>query len=107
MYDSPVTRVVSDICHKMEEQEDGKLTYTISQAVGYSVDKPELIKALNYDRDQYKKGYEDAMAVLDTIKAEINEKISHYDHFSSSNTAHGLEMAIEIIDNHISGKDGE
>lgn len=39
--------------------------------------------------------------VLEDIKAEINEKISHYEHFSSSNTAHGLEMALEIIDKHL------
>ena len=39
--------------------------------------------------------------VLGEIKGEINKKISHYDHFSSSNTAHGLEMALEIIDKHL------
>lgn len=37
-------------------------------------------------------------AVLAKIKAEIDEKISHYEHFTSSNTAHGLEMAKEIIE---------
>lgn len=40
---------------------------------------------------------------LDDVKAEIEEKISHYDHFQGSNTAHGLEIALEIIDKHISG----
>ena len=38
------------------------------------------------------------MTTLEKIKAEINEKISHYEHFSSSNTAHGLQMALDIID---------
>ena len=37
-------------------------------------------------------------AVLAKIKAEIDEKISHYEHFLSSNTAHGLEMSKEIIE---------
>ena len=41
---------------------------------------------------------------LDNVKAEIEEKISHYDHFQGSNTAHGLEIALEIIDKHISGE---
>lgn len=45
--------------------------------------------------------------VLGDIKAEINEKISHYEHFSSSNTAHGLEMAIEIIDKHLGKEQDE
>lgn len=37
-------------------------------------------------------------AVLTKIKAEIDEKISHYEHFASSNTANGLTMAKKIIE---------
>ena len=44
---------------------------------------------------------------IDSIKAEIQEKISHYDHFQGSNTANGLNIALEIIDKHISGKENE
>ena len=44
------------------------------------------------------------MSAVEDIKAEIEEKISHYDHFQGSNTAHGLEIALEIIDKHISGE---
>ena len=40
---------------------------------------------------------------LDDVKAEIEEKISHYEHFQGSNTAHGLEISLEIIDKHIEG----
>lgn len=36
--------------------------------------------------------------ILDKISAEIDEKISHYDHFENSNTANGLRMAKEIIE---------
>ena len=43
------------------------------------------------------------MSAIEEIKAEIEEKISHYDHFQGSNTAHGLEIALEIIDKHIEG----
>lgn len=43
------------------------------------------------------------MSAVEDIKAEIEEKISHYDHFQGSNTAHGLEIALEIIDKHIEG----
>lgn len=40
--------------------------------VGVNVDKSELIKALQYDRDQYAKGYEDGKnEILDKIRAEI------------------------------------
>ena len=36
--------------------------------------------------------------VLDKIRAEIEENISHYEHFLSSNTANGLMIAKKIID---------
>ena len=36
--------------------------------------------------------------VLDKITAEIDEKLSHYEHFSSSNTANGLTIAKKIIE---------
>lgn len=36
--------------------------------------------------------------VLDKISAEIEEKMSHYDHFENSNTANGLKMAREIVE---------
>lgn len=39
---------------------------------------------------------------LQEIRQEIDEKISHYDHFTSSYTANGLTMAKEIIDKHLS-----
>ena len=38
------------------------------------------------------------MTTIEKIRAEITEKINHYEHFSSSNTAHGLEMALDILD---------
>ena len=64
----------------------------------------------------YRRGYEDGVNAtnvdcgvvweerIDAIKDEIAEKISHYDHFASSNTANGLNMALDIIDKHIGGE---
>jgi hypothetical protein len=46
-------------------------------------------------------------AVLDKIRAEIDEKISHYEHFSSSNTANGLMIAKKIIDNYKAESEGK
>lgn len=36
--------------------------------------------------------------ILDKISAEIEEKISHYEHFESSNTANGLNIARDIVE---------
>lgn len=53
-------------------QEDEKMVMKAIRKVGVNVDKGELIKALQYDRNQYEKGYEDGKnEVLDKIRAEI------------------------------------
>ena len=59
MYESPIQRIVSDIQTQMQEDEEKQLMATIMQKVGYEVDRDELIKALQYDREQYDKGYAD------------------------------------------------
>lgn len=59
MYESPITLNIVDISSQIRELLDGRLMYEVRQAIGCEVNKEELIKALNYDRDQYQKGYED------------------------------------------------
>jgi hypothetical protein len=55
------------------------------------------IKSMTKEQN-YMCGYEDGKKdVLDEIVAKIDLKISKYSHFSNSNTANGLEMAKEII----------
>lgn len=53
-YDSPITLIVSQMQTKMEAD-----TMSVIQHYGIDVNKEELIKALNYDREQYAKGYQD------------------------------------------------
>lgn len=43
--------------------------------------------------------------ILDKISAEIDEKVSHYEHFSSSNTANGLIIAKKIIEKYKGDKE--
>lgn len=57
MYKSPIELIYKDAQYQLE---DG--IYKAIQQVDIKVDREELIKALKYDRDQYKKGYEDAKA---------------------------------------------
>lgn len=70
-YESPITRAVKEATETMMKQEEAECMVTITREVGYSVDKSELIKALNYDREQYDKGYRDG--VRETFKAELEE----------------------------------
>lgn len=57
MYKSPIDIIYKDAAMRL----DGDIMSAV-QEVGIVVDKAELLRALSYDRDQYRKGYCDAMA---------------------------------------------
>lgn len=58
-YIPPITMSVSDeIATEIKKQEDSAILNAVVKC-GVDVDKEELIKALNYDRGQYDKGFED------------------------------------------------
>ena len=57
MYESPIeiiTQAVNGI--NLKQQDD---VYSVVVKYGINVDKEELLKALKYDRGQYRKGYDD------------------------------------------------
>lgn len=56
MYVSPINLIIQDIKVKQEKE-----IFRAIQEYGVEVDKDELIKALEYDRDQYQKGYTDGI----------------------------------------------
>lgn len=53
-YQSPIEVIQS----QMRNQIEGEI-YRAVMNVGVNVDKDELVKALEYDRNQYQKGYKD------------------------------------------------
>lgn len=61
MYESPIEKIYGDIQSQIIKQDEENVIYSVNQAVGYSVDRNELIKALKYDREQYNKGYYDGL----------------------------------------------
>lgn len=70
-YQSPIDVIYQGFQTKLE----GDIFEAI-QSYGVDVDKDELIKALKYDRDQYRKGFEDGSRLrTDTIKAEVAREI--------------------------------
>ena len=58
-YKSPIELIMGQMNLSME----GEICKAI-QHVGVNVDKEELLKALQYDRDQYQKGYSDRDAEI-------------------------------------------
>ena len=67
MYDSPIHRIFDDIQYQMVQHGENQIMEAV-QKCNIIVDKDELIKALRYDRDQYDKGYRDAIHSLPVIK---------------------------------------
>ena len=79
-WESPIAKIYGDIHNEIIRQDEENCTFAIEQAIGYKVDKGELIKALQYDRNQYDKGYNDGVketfvTELEKIKAEIEKDI--------------------------------
>ena len=67
MYKSPIEVITASMQTDLENQILSSVLKTY-----VSVDKEELIKALNYDRDQYQKGYADGKAeALSALKAGL------------------------------------
>ena len=99
MYESPLEKIYGNIQSQIIKQDEENIMFSVNQAVGYSVDKQELIKALNYDRDQYKKGYADAMADIKTEIADIDGDINGY-------YVHKDDV-LAIIDKHMRGTTDE
>lgn len=108
-WESPITKIYGEIHNEIVRQDEENCTFAIEQAIGYKVDKKELIKALQYDRDQYDKGYKDGaketfIEKLKKIKAEI-EKLE-YDDFDCSLVLPAWKV-YDIINNYIAEKEGE
>ena len=71
MYECPVKFNFSDIKMQTVKQQENEVYMTV-QKCGVDIDKEELIRALQYDREQYEKGYEDAVR---QVKEDIIEKL--------------------------------
>lgn len=61
MYRPPIEVLVCDMQRQIAEHQDEQI-YKAVVSVGINVDKEELIRALQYDRNQYAKGHFDGVA---------------------------------------------
>jgi hypothetical protein len=75
MYECPVKFNFGDIQMQIVKQQENE-AYMAIQKCGVDVDKEELIRALKYDREQYEKGYEDAVRQVkeDIIKELMTQR---------------------------------
>ena len=103
MYESPINLIMQDIERQIVQEQEKTIINAIEKC-DVVVNKDELIKALNYDRNQYSKGYKDGVNdVLDKIRGKIENhcgltKENHCRYCSYCNSLMGVREILDIID---------
>lgn len=81
MYESPVKlcQTVEEIAQDIHKQTEDFIVQSVCK-VGVVIDKEELIKAINYDRNQYDKGYNEGYnkAIDDALRVMHDTYILGY-----------------------------
>jgi len=72
MYESPIEIIQRDIANGIQVKMENDICNVIC-SYGINVNREELIKALNYDRQQYEKGYSDRGKMIVPVVLEMNE----------------------------------
>ena len=104
MYESPINFIFGDIQTQIVKQQENE-AYMAVQKCGVDVSKEELMKALQYDREQYEQGYEDAVRQVkeDIIKELMTQRewyLNLYAEFLDGEDYRSsllLEKAIDIV----------
>ncbi len=112
-YQSPISQIYKDVEYKFKEDMENKIMEAVHH-FGISVDKEELIKALQYDRNQYEKGYSDGRASIvgefERLRAEIDDLDRHFDNDYFSGNKEPMfkcNEVFEILDKKITELKGE
>ena len=93
MYINPINEIYKDMEVRINQQLEEMIVKAVREC-DIEVDKDELIKALQYDRNQYEKGFADA---LNKIRAEIEQIIGERN-LDDYDFCSGLICARNIID---------
>ena len=78
MYESPIKIIESTIdsfSKAIIKQKDDAIFAEIQSSFGVDLDRKELIRALQYDRNQYEKGYADGKADTMTEWIPVTERL--------------------------------
>ena len=84
MWESPIQMITNDIVKNIEQKQGVWLMESVHRA-GFNIDKDELMKALNYDRGQYEKGYADGRLARDSEIVRCKDCI------------HGIPTRIDLV----------
>ena len=74
MYNSPIEMLITDIQNQIVKQQDEEIYKAVVSFIP-NIDKDELIRALNYDRNQYEKGHLDGVAEATPKWIPVTERL--------------------------------
>ena len=94
MHAGPIEEIYKDIEIKVNQAVEERIVKAVQQ-VDIEVDKEELIKALKYDRDQYQKGYNDALNQIKEEIADLDDADYDFEGYYKAVTD-----ALKVIDKH-------
>ena len=97
-YEPPIQLLVRDIATKIQEQQEDKVMEVV-HSYNINVDKEELIKALQYDRDQYIKGYTDAVKQMERQGEWIRRENKSPTQTEAYCSMCGRDVVYQVIDN--------
>lgn len=98
MYESPITNYISEIIDKQMVERENVILATVSEKIGIDVNREELIKALNYDRQQYEKGYADAKAEYEPKWTKVKDGLPKPQKYGDADFSDWLFTAIRTYD---------
>lgn len=96
MWESPVN-IYETISDMVEKEIDGNIIVEIKKQLGIDINKDELIKALNYDRAQYDKGYLDGFNAERWISVEDKLPKKEGQYLCITENRYGRKVDIELF----------
>ena len=99
MYESPINLYMDDIKRQVVKQQEDLILKAV-QNIAIGVDRDELIRALQYDRDQYEKGYQDAIAEKNLVEVVRCKYCKHFhtmeEGFQDCINPYGIDLPSEF-----------
>ena len=104
MYQSPIS-IYETAMNTIIEQRENAIVAKVQDAFDVHVDKEELIRALQYDRNQYDKGYADGKA--DAMAELVRCKdCKHYMEYPLNKVDKRMCCYVHILTPHFTPEDG-
>ena len=100
MYESPIKIIestIDSIYKDIVKKKDDAIFAEIQSSFGVDLDREELIRALQYDRNQYYKGYADGKADAEAALVRCKD-CKHRKEKICANPCYGMWVGVELKD---------